>query len=128
MAPRGRQDGPKMDMVQILLMKNKYFWPQDGAQMMMELMALAGPGHPTKGSPELPCFGPQNCPKINEKNYKFRVLFLTSFGTHFGATFGAILGALLAPRPAQEAPTGAQESQRGLQEAKKAIFEKVFFA
>ena len=137
-APRWAQDGHGMDfayektiflnMTCILPMKNQYFWPQDRAQMTMELITLADPGHPKKGSPESVRFGLQNGPKIGPKTVKFRVLFKTSFGTHFGATFGAILGPLLAPRPAQEAPRGAQESQRGLQAAKKSISEKMVFA
>ena len=100
MAPSWAQDRHGMDfayekliclnMTFILPMKNKYLWPQAGDQMMMELMALDGPGHPKKGSPDAPHFGPQNSSKSYKKTYKFRINFLTSFGTHFGATFGAI--------------------------------------
>ena len=61
-------------MTFILSMKYKYFWPQDGAQMTMELM------------------GPQNGSKSKSKTIKFRVRFLTSFGTHFGFTLEVILG------------------------------------
>ena len=78
-APRWAQDVHGMDFAQektmflkmtcILPMKNKYFWPQDGAQMMMELMALAGPGHPKKVSPGPPCFGLQNGSKRESKKY-----------------------------------------------------------
>ena len=85
MAPRWAQDGHGMDfahektiflnMTCILPMENQYFWPQDRAQMTMELITLADLGHPKKGSPEPPCFGPQNGPKIGPKTVKFRVLF-----------------------------------------------------